>query len=181
MGRYLLRALIAKGLVRMPEKAAPELALRRRMLLEDRLLFDAEPDYAITIDDGETMVSPGDPLTYTINVANNGNQDGNGVVVTVNFPVTVLQNVIASSGGIVDAVAGTITWNLGNLAAGGSTTLTVSTQVRNTIGSQTPSITLTATITDDGLNGSDPTPLNNTDSDLDRLQVYAYDSFHDWK
>ncbi len=143
--------------------------------------LDAEPDYAITIDDGETLVRPGDTLNYTINVVNNGNQDGNGVIVTVSFPVMVLQNVVATNGGVVDAVAGTITWNLGDLAAGEATTLTVSTQVRSNISTQTPSITLTATVTDDGLNGTDPTPLNNVGSDFDRVQVYAYDSFHDWK
>ena len=147
----------------------------------DNDTLDAEPDYAITIDGGETLVRLGDPLNYTINVANNGNQDGYGVVVTVSFPVTVLKNVVASNGGVVDAIAGTITWNLGDLAAGDATTLTVSTQVRSNISTQTPSITLVATVIDDGLNGTDPTPLNNAGSDLDRVQVYAYDSFHDWK
>ena len=143
--------------------------------------LNAHPDYAITINDGKTFVRPGDPLTYTINVANQGNHDGNGIVVTVSFPTAVLQNVVASNGGIVDAVAGTITWNLGDLAAGGSTTLTVNTQVRASISSPSSSVTLTATVTDDGLNGPDPTPLNNVDRDLDRFQLYAYDSFHDWK
>ena len=141
----------------------------------------AQPDYAITIDDGKTIVRLGDPLTYTIHVANNGNQDGSGVVVTVSFPSAVLENVVASNGGIVDAVAGTITWNLGSLAAGDSTTLTVSTRIRGSISSQTSSVTLTATVTDDGLNGPDPTPLNNLGRDLDRFQTYAYDGFHDWK
>ncbi|MFM9960495.1 MAG: Ig-like domain-containing protein, partial [Planctomycetaceae bacterium] len=144
-------------------------------------LLDAHPDYSITIDDGETDVRPGDPLTYTINVANNGDLDGHGVVVTVNFPTAVLENVVASNGGVVDAVAGTITWNLGDLSQGDSTTLTVTTQVRSVISVQTPTLTLSATVTDDGLGGPEPTPLNNLASDLDRVQVYAYDSFHDWK
>jgi uncharacterized repeat protein (TIGR01451 family) len=143
--------------------------------------LNAQPDYAITIDDGKTVVSPGDPLIYTINVANNGNQDGTGVVVTVNFPTTLLDNVVASAGGIVDSVAGTITWNLGNLDAGQSTTLAVSTQVRKAITTDASSLTLTATVSDDGANGNDPTPLNNTDPDVNQLQIYFYDSFHDWK
>ena len=145
----------------------------------DRL--DAAPDYAITIDDGELVVRPGDPLTYTIHVVNSGNQDGNGVVVTVSFPVMVLQNVIASNGGVVDGIAGTITWNLGDLTAGGATTLTVSTQVRSNVSTQTSSIILTAAVSDDGLNGPIPPQQNTEASDTDRLQVYAYDSFHDWK
>ncbi len=143
--------------------------------------LNAQPDYSITIDDGETTVKSGDSLTYTINVANNGLQDGNGVVVTASFPTTMLENVIASNGGIVDAVAGTITWNLGDVASGASTTLTVNTQIRNNLSSQSPSITLTATVTDDGLNGPDPTPLNNLDSDLDNVPFYFFDGLHDWK
>jgi uncharacterized repeat protein (TIGR01451 family) len=143
--------------------------------------LDAQPDYNITIDDGETFVRPGDPLTYTINVMNNGNQDGTGVVVTVNFPTTLLESVVALDGGVVDAVAGTITWNLGDLGAGDSVTLTVTTQVRQVFDPRTPSITLTATVTDDGTNSSNSQPLSRTDDDTDQLQVYAYDTFHDWK
>ena len=44
MGRFLLRSLIANGLVGLPRKDEPEPTPRRRMLLErleDRLLFDA--------------------------------------------------------------------------------------------------------------------------------------------
>jgi hypothetical protein len=81
----------------------------------------------------------------------------------------------------VDTVAGTITWNLGDLAVGGAATLTVTTQIRSNISSQTQSLLLTATVRDNGLNGSDPSLTNNADRDLDSFQVYAYDSFHDWK
>ena len=143
--------------------------------------LNVQPDYSITINDGKTQVKAGDPLTYTIGVHNNGNQDGNGVTVTVNFPPLVLKNVTASNGGVVNGVAGTITWNLGALPAGASQTLTVNTQVRSNLSTQTPSITLSATVTDDGTNGPDPTPQNNTGRDIDSLQLYAYDSFHDWK
>ena len=143
--------------------------------------LNAQPDYAITIDDGKTIVRLGDPLTHTIHVANNGNQDGTGVAVTVSFPTAVLENVVPSNGGVVDAIAGTITWSLGGLAAGDSTTLTVSSRVRGSISSPTSSVTLTATVTDDGLNGPEPTPLNNVGGDVDRFQTYFYDSFHDWK
>ncbi|MBC7819334.1 MAG: DUF4347 domain-containing protein, partial [Planctomycetaceae bacterium] len=46
MGSYLFRALVAHGLVRLPEPTVEAKAPRRRMLLErleDRLLFDAGP------------------------------------------------------------------------------------------------------------------------------------------
>ncbi len=53
MGRFLLRSLIANGLVGLPRKAEPEPAPRRRILLErleDRLLFDAGPVAPVDVD-----------------------------------------------------------------------------------------------------------------------------------
>ena len=45
------------------------------------------------------------------------------MVVNDSFPTNVLTNVTASNGGVVDPLLGTINWNLGALAAGGSVTL----------------------------------------------------------
>ena len=131
----------------------------------------AVPDYEITIDDGQVVVSPGDPLTYTVTVRNVGNQDGTGVMVTDAFPTNVLTNVMASSGGIVDAVAGTVTWNVGSLAAGDIVVYTVSADVRNPVAAGIDDFTSTANVTDDGTNGPDPTPLNNSDDDTDTLDA----------
>ena len=129
----------------------------------------AAPDYQITIDDGQGIVSPSDTLTYIVTVQNVGNQDGTGVVVTDAFPTSVLSNVTASLGGIVDAVAGTVTWNVGSLAAGDVVVYSVTADVRNPLAAGIQDVTSTANVTDDGANGPDPTPLNNTDSDTDTL------------
>ena len=85
--------------------------------------LDASPDYTITKDDALAAAQPGDTITYTITVDNAGNQDGTGVFVSDSFPTNVLTNVTASNGGVVDPLLGTIGWNLGALAAGGSVTL----------------------------------------------------------
>ena len=140
----------------------------------------AAPDYSITIDDGKTQVRPGDTLIYRVVVANQGTKDGTGVVITDHFPSAILQNVVASDGGVVDATAGTITWSVGNLSVSGSISFTVTAKVRSLIDTNTKEFTHTASVTDDLTNGSDPTPLNNVAADTDQLQIYSYDSFHDW-
>ena len=136
---------------------------------DDTDLLNATPDYQVTIDDGLTSVSPGDSLTYTLNIGNVGNQEGTGVVVTTSFPNQLLTNVVASNGGIVDTVAGTITWNLGALNSGGNFSLTVTGDVFATVGAGWNTLTTTAQVTDDGANGPDPTPANNVDDDIDTL------------
>ena len=140
----------------------------------------ASPDYVITIDDGQTEVRPGDVLTYQLSVSNQGNQDGTGVVVTDHFPPAILQDVVASNGGVVDQNAGTITWTIGNLPVNGSIALTVTAKVRPIIDTSTNEFTHSTSVTDDLTNGSDPTPLNNFGADTDKLLIYSYDSFHDW-
>ena len=45
-----------------------------------------------------------------------------------------MTNITASNGGVVDPLLGTINWNLGALAAGGSVTLTVTADVLDPVG-----------------------------------------------
>ena len=127
------------------------------------------PDYQVTIDDGVTSVSPGDSLTYTVDIVNVGNQAGTGVVVTASFPNQLLTNVVASNGGMVDTVAGTITWNVGGLNSGSNLSFTVTGDVFGTVGAGFNTVTTTANVTDDRANGPDPTPANNVDDDTDTL------------
>ncbi len=140
----------------------------------------AAPDYIITIDDGQTQVRPGDTLIYRVIASNQGNKDGTGVVITDHFPSAILQNVVASDGGVVDPNAGTITWFVGNLPVGDLISFTVTAKVRSLIDTNTKEFTHTASVTDDLTNGPDPTPLNNLAADTDKLQIYSYDTFHDW-
>ena len=131
----------------------------------DTAPLDAAPDYTITKDDALATAQPGDTITYTITVDNVGNQDGTGVTVADSFPISVLTNVTASDGGVVDLLLGEINWNLGALAAGGSVTLTVTADVLDPVGAGIDDFTNTVSVTDDLSNGPDPTPADNTSSD----------------
>ena len=137
----------------------------------DTDVIDASPEYSIIKDDGITAATPGQQVTYTIVVANNGTQDGTGVVISDTFPPSVLENVTADNGGVVDASAGTINWNLGSLSAGSSVTLTVTATVVNTVGAGVDNFTNAADVTDDGSNGVDPNLGNNSDTDTDVLNA----------
>jgi uncharacterized repeat protein (TIGR01451 family) len=137
----------------------------------DTDLIDAAPNYSITKTDGEGFVSVGDALTYTISVANDGNQTGTNISVVDTFPTDMLENIVASDSGIVDMEAGTITWNIGALNAGDSLTYTVTARVRDAVSAGHNGVTNTVTITDDGSSGVDPTPSNNQSQDTDLLNA----------
>ncbi|WP_105103001.1 DUF4347 domain-containing protein [Microbulbifer pacificus] len=132
----------------------------------DNTPIDAAPDYvAVKTNEFTSPVQPGDPVSWTIEISNQGNQDGTGVVVTDTLPDTSLfTNFTASNGGVIDLTAGTVTWDIGNLAAGDSVTLTLSAVVVDAVPVTIPTQTNTVTVNDDGNNGPDPTPDNNTDN-----------------
>lgn len=129
----------------------------------------AAPDYQLTKDDGITVASSGDTITYSIKVSNVGEQGGTGVVIRDTFPVNELENVVASNGGVVDPSNGTVTWNLAELPAGDEITVTLTANLVSPIGAGVESFTNSASVTDDGANGEDPTPDNNSDSDTDLI------------
>ncbi|MBI3267726.1 MAG: DUF11 domain-containing protein, partial [Planctomycetes bacterium] len=133
--------------------------------------LNAAPDYSIAKSDGVATAAPGNALTYTLTITNVGNQDGTGVVVVDTFPTQVLESVVAANGGIVNAGAGTITWNLGALAAGASTTVTFTTNVKTPVAAGIANFTNNVTVTDDGANGADPNAANNAASDTDNLNA----------
>ena len=75
--------------------------------------------------------------------------------------------VSASDGGVL--AGGVVTWSIGSVPVGPTVTRTVTVQVNDPLPAGVTSITNTATVTDDGANGADPTPANNTDTDIDSL------------
>ena len=134
----------------------------------------AAPDYSISKTDNRTSARPGDTVVYTIVVANHGDQGGAGVIVRDTFARGIFSSVVASNGGVVDLAAGTVTWNLASLPAGETLTLTLTAQVNSIFGdiNATPGnrlISDVATVTDNGKNGADSTPANNSASDEDDL------------
>src|SRR6266542_6790695 len=111
-------------------------------------------DLAITKTDSPDPVSPGDKLTYTINVVNNGPNAATNVVVTDTLPAGVTFG--SSSPSCVEAPVGTLTCSLGGLASGANKSLTIQVTV---LPSATGPLTNTATVSADQ---SDPNLANNS-------------------
>ncbi len=131
---------------------------------------DAAPDMTITKDDGVVQTAPGSALTYTVVVSNVGNQDATGVVVTDTLPAGITL-VAASDDGVYDDVTREITWNLGFFAGQTSRTLTIAFTVDNPFPGGTGEILNIVVVEDDGTNGDDPTPEDNSAEDRDLISL----------
>ena len=105
----------------------------------------ATPSYTLTKDDGKTIVTAGDELTYTLTAKNTGNQDGVNVVITDTIPNDVAF-VSASNGGTI--LGSTITFPATNLKAGETITRTVVIKVDSPIGHDIKEIVNTANLVD---------------------------------
>lgn len=131
----------------------------------------ATVDLAVTKDDGMSTAMPGDEITYSIVVENKSTQGATGVTVTDDLPSSVLANVTASNGGVVDLVAETVTWNLANLGAGESVTLTITGTVTDTFDAGVDTFTNSVSVTDDGSHGNDIDTSNNSHTDTNVLDA----------
>ncbi len=82
------------------------------------------------------QIQAGGAVTYSLSIVNSGNQAGTGVVVTDVLPKE-LENVQVGQGGVYNAGTGTVTWTLGNVAAGASTPLSVNATVKKPLDNAT--------------------------------------------
>jgi uncharacterized repeat protein (TIGR01451 family) len=94
----------------------------------------ATPDLTVTQTDGVTTVTAGDGLTYTytITVGNSGTLAATGVTLTDSWPSAFTQGAITASQGSCNSSGGNFTCSIGNLATGGSVTITVNYTVPST-------------------------------------------------
>jgi uncharacterized repeat protein (TIGR01451 family) len=113
--------------------------------------------------DSESVVA-GEELTYTVEITNNGPSDASGVVVRDELPDGV--SLVSADGGSYSG--GIITWDIGDLASGASTTRTVVV----TVNPGTPQGTLINEVEVDG-NEADPNPENNTAEEETAVTVEA--------
>jgi uncharacterized repeat protein (TIGR01451 family) len=81
------------------------------------------PSLAIALAADRTTAAPGDTVTYTVTVVNVGTAGASDVTVSDALPIATYYGFGACSGGCTNA-AGTLTWNVGSLAAGASATYT---------------------------------------------------------
>jgi uncharacterized repeat protein (TIGR01451 family) len=134
--------------------------------------IDAAPDLVMTKTDGVTAVAPGSTTVYTLGVANLGDQAAAMVVVSETVPVDTTFNAGLSSPGWSCAdgsPAGTpCTFSLGVVpAAPVPQTLSFAVTV---VGAPAGSdIVNTASVADDGANGADQNPLDNSATDTNTL------------
>jgi uncharacterized repeat protein (TIGR01451 family) len=128
------------------------------------------PDLSLTKSDGGATVAPGGTVAYILTYANTGNRGASGVVLTDTVPVNATFNAGASTAGwacVPNNNAGsTCTLAIGAVvAASGPLTATFAVTVVNPLTAGVTQIANSASIADDGQNGTDPTPANNSGSD----------------
>jgi serine protease len=103
--------------------------------------------------------APGDPITFTLNIANTGSIAATSVIVTDVVPSQVLNPTFASSLMITQTGLLSYVWNIGTLGAGQSGVITLYGQIDPGLASDF-SFTNLATISDP----QDNTPSNNSSS-----------------
>jgi uncharacterized repeat protein (TIGR01451 family) len=87
-------------------------------------------DLAIEASASPASVNPGGNLTYTLRITNNGPSDSTGALVVDALPSAV-SFVSATNGGTYDSSSHTVTWVIGALARGASTSVSVTVRVSN--------------------------------------------------
>ena len=139
----------------------------------DTTPVDANPDLTLTIDDGQTTTAAGDGLIYTLDYANVGNIGSTNVVITQTLPVGTTFDPANSTAGWTETSPGSGVYELalGTLAAGATGDVQFAVTVDDPVMAGQNTVVAPATISDDGANGADPTPSNNSDSDTDTLNA----------
>lgn len=134
----------------------------------------AAPDLVLTKVDDVTsgdFAAPGDTILYTLNYQNVGSQDATGVVITETVPANTFYNGSGSTPGWTCIPASgqagaTCSFPVGNVAAGAASAgVLFAVTIVDPIPAGTTSIGNTASVADDGTNGPDPTPGNNSDDE----------------
>ena len=129
----------------------------------------ASADLAVTKTDGLDEVGPNDPLTYTITVRNNGPDNVNGVLIKdPSWPVQLVNlGWTCTPITICESDSGTLLDETVNLAVGQVITFTWNARVKSDVSGMSATIANTATVT--ASNVTDPTPSNNSATDVTAL------------
>jgi LPXTG-site transpeptidase (sortase) family protein len=150
------------------EDSGEPAALRGNNSGTDTTPLDAAPDLVIAKNDSLSIVSPGQTLTYVLAYSNAGDQDAAGVVISETVPNGTTFTGPSGWSCTIPSPGGTpCDYAVGNLAAGTGGTVDFVVVVNDPAG--VASVVNTATITDDGSNGPDQNPADNTSTDMDNL------------
>ncbi|NKI35097.1 DUF11 domain-containing protein [Wenzhouxiangella sp. XN79A] len=135
----------------------------------DSTPLTAAPDLTVVKDDGGVTTVPNGVVVYTLSFDNVGNQDATGVVLTEVVPTHTSFEAASSSAGwscTPDASAGSsCTLALGTVPAGTGGSALFAVRVDDPLPTSVNQIDNTVLIGDDGSNGPDPTPGDNSDGD----------------
>ncbi len=136
---------------------------------DDDTPINAAPDFVISKSDGGVSSGPGQTVVYTINYDNVGNQNATGVVITETVPANTTFDAGMSAAGwacVPDGNAGSVcTFAVGALNVGGGSAVDFAIIIDDPLPTNVKSIVNTVSITDDGTNGMDPNPGDNTGGD----------------
>ncbi|HSP54091.1 MAG TPA: hypothetical protein VLS25_00755, partial [Dehalococcoidia bacterium] len=137
----------------------PEMTLQEMLDLQQEL---NTTDLKISKVDSPDPVVAGGELYYDITVTNNGPNPANSVKVTDTLPTGLV--FVTSTDTCVEAPAGTLTCNLGTVAANASKTFTIKTQVPANYIAATGPVGITNSATVENVGGTDSDPSNNSAS-----------------
>ena len=142
----------------------------------DTTPVDAAPDLKLSKSDGDVGAGEGNTVTYTLTFTNTGNQGASGVTLNETVPEHTTFNPSASTAGWSCApnnnAGSACTLNGGAINGGGASgSATFAVTVDNPVTPQVKFLSNTATVNDDGSNGADPNPADNTSSDTTPLSL----------
>ncbi len=125
------------------------------------------PDLSIVKTDNDITTAPGGIIPYTLDYANVGVSDATGVVISETVPEHATFNAAASTAGWSCPSGGgpgmPCTFLIGDLAVGANGSVVFAVQVDNPLAAGVDLINNLVEIADDGSQGPDPTPGNNSD------------------
>ncbi len=128
------------------------------------------PNLYVSIDDGGTSVRPGDTVSYVVGYGNSGTAQSTGARLEINVPAnTTFDSGESSSGWSCSsgAPAGTpCALPIGTLTSGATGNSRFGVRVNSNIAENVDEINASIRISDDGNNGDDIEPGNNTDNDM---------------
>jgi uncharacterized repeat protein (TIGR01451 family) len=135
----------------------------------------AAPDLTLAKSDGAVSAVPGGAVVYTLDYANNGNQDATGVAITETVPAHTTFDAAGGSPGWSCAdgsPAGTLcSFTVGDLAAGDAGSVDFGARVVDPLPAGVEQLSNSASIADDGANGADLDPVDNTDGDTTPVEA----------